>query len=248
MNIWHLCDGAKKITHITTDAWRVVEDQARSSTRCLVDSLEEHDILEHEIDSYKPEISPLYYGLHYLLFTPFRYPPLKHGSRFGKRTAHSLWYGSCELITALAENAYYRFVFLQGSEMGDATDRVSKTAFSVKVAAGQGIDLTVKPFVEHKELISSPMSWQQSQALGEHMRREGVQAFKYYSSRDVAEGINVALFTPHAFKSNQPARYKAMTQFSTRAVVEYIDAESQDKYAFKIDDFMINDAFPLPSD
>jgi len=45
-------------------------------------------------------------GLDYLLFPPFRYPPLKWGSRFGTEYQRGLFYGSQLLATALAEVAY----------------------------------------------------------------------------------------------------------------------------------------------
>src|SRR5688572_23792731 len=116
-NLWNLCNGAAFISNIATDAYRVVESQHLSATRKLVDSVEEHEALEVLIEHSKPKIpkGPEFKRLHYLLFTPFRYPPLKHGSRFGKISERSLWYGSLELETALAEVAFYRFYFLLGS-------------------------------------------------------------------------------------------------------------------------------------
>jgi hypothetical protein len=56
--------------------WRVVETQQDSSTRRLVDSAAEHELLEALLDESKPPVPDGCRGLHYLLFTPFRYPPL----------------------------------------------------------------------------------------------------------------------------------------------------------------------------
>lgn len=68
--------------------WRVVEDQYRASTRKLVDTLEEHDLLEALLDQDKPPYPVEAEGLHYLLKTPFRYhPPPPFGSRFRRPAA-----------------------------------------------------------------------------------------------------------------------------------------------------------------
>src|SRR5207245_1032206 len=91
-----------------------VEAQHQVSTRKLVDTLEEQALLEELIDRAKPPDSTRG-RLHYLLSTPFRYPPLRHGSRFATRQERSLWYGSETRRTAFAEVAYYRLVFLEGT-------------------------------------------------------------------------------------------------------------------------------------
>ncbi|MBR9805357.1 RES family NAD+ phosphorylase, partial [bacterium] len=93
---------------------RVVESQQRIATLHLVDSLEEQAVLEALIDQAKPPASIDHDKFHYLISSPFRYPPLRHGSRFGSRYEPSLFYGSLSIQCALAECAYYRFVFLEG--------------------------------------------------------------------------------------------------------------------------------------
>ena len=53
------------------------------STMALVDTLEEQALLEQLLDDSKPSVPLECRGLHYLLFTPFRYgAPYPHGSRF----------------------------------------------------------------------------------------------------------------------------------------------------------------------
>ena len=65
----------------TLQLWRAVEAQHVVSTRVLVDTLDEQAELERLLDAAKPAIEhpP---ALHWLLYTPFRYPPLPSGSRF----------------------------------------------------------------------------------------------------------------------------------------------------------------------
>lgn len=245
-DLWTQCLGHQQIKALRLEAWRVVEDQSRSSTRQLVDSLEEHEILEQEIENVKPHIAMNCEGFHYLLFTPFRYPPLKYGSRFGNQLQPSLWYGSHQLMTALAENAYYRFVFVYGTKAQDRTDRVSKTAFSVKIATEQGLDFTKAPFALFRDRISSPLSWQESQALGNRMRENEIEAFSYFSARYTEEAVNVGVFSCRAFKQKSPHKFKNLIMHSNHTTVEFYDNENQDTYVFRSEDFNIDNLFPFP--
>jgi len=84
-SIWTRCAGDSELKPLRLQPWRAVEAQHQLSTRKLVDSAEEQTLLEELIDGAKP---PETFGgkFHYLLSTPFRYPPLPHGSRFGTLT------------------------------------------------------------------------------------------------------------------------------------------------------------------
>ena len=95
-------------------AWRVVEDQSDIITRPLARTDDEQALLERLIDTAKPpapdpEVEPAFRGLRYLLATPFRYPPLRYGSRFGSRHERGIWYGARKPPTALAEKDFYLF-------------------------------------------------------------------------------------------------------------------------------------------
>ena len=82
---------------------RVVEAQFRNSTRKLCDSDEEQEVLEKLIDERaKAPVPAGFEALHYLLYTPFRHPPLRNGSRFGTRQERGILYGARELPTAFA--------------------------------------------------------------------------------------------------------------------------------------------------
>src|SRR5438046_816718 len=107
-DVWKECNGIKNIRVINETAWRIVELQEKTSTRKLVDSIEEQKALDELIDESKPTLSISQAMFHPLLYTPFKYPPLKHGSRFGKKTESSLWYGSLNVETTMAEKAFYQ--------------------------------------------------------------------------------------------------------------------------------------------
>lgn len=146
--------------------------------------------------------------LHYLLFTPFRYPPLPRGSRFGTRRERGIWYGSIDHRTAFAEVSYYRFVFLEGTAADLGTVQTALTAFTAAVRTPRGVDLVGPPFDAHRRAIASPTSYSSSQALGAAMRAAGVEAFRYPSARDLGRGTNVGVFVPAAFGSPKPKSFE----------------------------------------
>lgn len=196
MNIWQLCAGDKYREIIKAEPWRVVEAQHISSSRDLVDSREEHELLEELLEESKPSVSK---DNHYLIFSPFRYPPLKYGSRFGRTYEPSLWYGSLELRTAFAEVAYYRLKFFQDTEAKLEYIEIPMTAFKSNIHTDKGIDLTRNSFLQYQEQISNGNSYEHSQPLGTAMRQEGIDVFMFFSARTHHKGKNIAAFSPHVF-------------------------------------------------
>ena len=189
MNVWELCDGKQSVIPLSVEPWRVVEDQHILSSRDLVDSIEEHDLLEELIEESKPVIEK---GKNYLIFTPFRYPPLKYGSRFGSTFEPSLWYGSLELETAFTEVAYYRLKFFADSHADLGYVEISMTAFRAIIVSNKGIDLTNKPFNKYTQYISNKNTYEYSQLLGTHMREDNIEVFIYSSARTSAMTKNIA--------------------------------------------------------
>ncbi|WP_244918350.1 RES family NAD+ phosphorylase [Legionella gratiana] len=179
------------------EPWRIVEDQYSSSSRDLVESSEEHDLLEKLLDNSKPQVVN---NKHYLVFTPFRYPPLEYGSRFGNTYEPSLWYGSLSQQTAFAEVAFYRLKFFDDTLANLEYIEIRMTAFKAYIQTKNGIDLTQSPFQKHQDKISSKTNYEHSQLLGAEMREAKVDAFIFASARDKNAGENVAAFTPDVFK------------------------------------------------
>jgi hypothetical protein len=225
-----------------------VEAQHQVSTRKLVDSAEEQALLEELIDSAKPP--DITRGrLHYLLFTPFRYPPLPHGSRFGTRNERGIWYGSLELRTAFAEVSYYRLLFLEGSKAKLGTVTTPLTAFTARVRAARGVDLVVKPFDAHRRAIASPTSYSASQALGAAMRAAGVEAFRYPSARDSEGGIGFAVFVPSVFGTGKPKSFETWYCAASRERVEITQADyfKRESFAFPRAQFLVQGVLPAPA-
>jgi hypothetical protein len=247
-SIWTRCAGGSEIRALRVSPWRVVEAQHQVSTRKLVDSAEEQALLEEMVDSVKPP-DVTNGRMHYLLFTPFRYPPLPHGSRFGRRTERGIWYGSLDLRTAFAEVSYYRFLFLEGTHAKLGTVTTALTAFTADIRTSRGIDLVMTPFDAYRREIASPTSYQSSQALGAAMREAGVEAFRYPSARDAEGGINVAAFVPSVFGKSKP---KALETWHCSASREAVDVAQGDyfvrrRFEYRRDQFLVKGVLPAPA-
>ena len=246
-SIWTRCAGDSELRPLRLSPWRVVEAQHQLSTRKLVDSAEEQELLEELIDSVKP---PDRTGgrLHYLLFTPFRYPPLPHGSRFGSRRERGIWYGSLEQRAAFAEVAYYRLLFLEGTAADLGTIETALTAFTAIVRTARGIDLVAPPFAAHRRAIASPTSYASSQALGAAMRSAGVEAFKYPSARDTEGGVNVGVFVPAVFGHAKPRSFETWYCFASAECVEVTPGGyfKTERYSFPRAQFLVQGSLPSP--
>lgn len=206
--IWTRCGGRSSAGALACDPWRVVESQWIASTRPLVDTDAEHTVLERLLDDAKPPIPPEASPgrLHYLLFSPFRYPPLRRGSRFGRPFERGLWYGAESLHTSLAEVAYYRILFFEGTKAALAPHTMPMSAFQARVRARVAVDVSGPPFAAYVDRICSPTSYAVSQPLGSEMRADGIEAVRFPSARDPGRGANVALFTPGSFARTGPLR------------------------------------------
>jgi len=244
-SIWTQCAGDSRIAPLRATPWRVVEAQHLVSTRKLVDTLDEQAVLEQLIESSKPgDISIA--RRHVLIATPFRYPPLRHGSRFGGRHEPSLWYGSEDQRTMFAEAAYYRLVFLDGTRAALGTVSSWHTAFTATARTDRGVDLTRKPFDRHRAAISSPSSYGESQVLGAAMREAGVELFRYRSARDAGRGVNVAAFTPSVFGYAKPRDLESWHCIATTARVEFVRRDWSTELAFIYErrQFLVDERLP----
>lgn len=250
-SIWTECGAASSVRALSARAWRAVEAQHVSSTRKLVDSDAEQEVLEELVDRAKPPRpeGEEFAGLHYLLSTPFRYPPLRHGSRFASRHERSLFYGAESKRTLLAEVAYYRLLFLKGTRAELAPVEVELSVFAVPVRTRRGVDLTRGPFRAQEGRISDPADYAASQRLGAEMRAAGVEAFRYRSARDRERGTNVGVFTPRAFDSARPRALETWRSVATRERVEFAkkDFFRKEAHAYEREEFELGGRLPSPA-
>ena len=178
--------------------WRAVEAQHVASTTRLVDDLGEQALLEDILEQSKPALPEEARGLHYLLSTPFRYPPHARGSRFRSPADPGAFYGAREQRTACAELGYWRWRFLMESPELTDIGPVPQTVFQVNVAAAC-VDLRRKPFSRHARRWTDPVNYDATQALARAAREAGVGLILYQSVRDPENGECGALLTPRGF-------------------------------------------------
>ena len=247
-SIWTRCAGDSELRELRLSPWRVVESQHQVSTRKLVDSADEQALLEQLIDGAKP---PDHTGgrLHYLLFTPFRYPPLPFGSRFGRRHERGIWYGSLERRTAFAEVAYYRLLFIEGTHAELGTITTPLTAFRAALRTTRGVALDAPPFDAFRAVIASPSRYDDTQALGDAMRAADVDAFTYPSARDNEGGVNVAAFVPSVFGRAKPTSLESWYCSASRERVDITrgDYFRRETFSFAREQFLVDGILPAPA-
>ena len=221
LSIWTRCAERFEPQRLAGPAWRAVESQHVTSTRKLVDSDDEQQVLEALIDTAKPPwpLGRRFIGLHYLLATPFRHPPLRYGSRFGTRRERGIFYCAEDQATVFAEKAYYVLLFLEGTEADIEPLSRPLTVFQVRISTKKGADLMQAPFDVDRARISSPSSYRDSQPLGASMREAGVAAFRFSSARDPEGGANIGLFEP-VFSTKKPTHAEQWVCTASRARVE----------------------------
>ncbi|HEY6827079.1 MAG TPA: RES family NAD+ phosphorylase [Gemmatimonadaceae bacterium] len=249
-SIWTRCAGASRLRPLDLSPWRVVEAQHQVSTRKLVDSAAEQELLEELIDRAKPpyatQAPP---RLHYLLATPFRYPPLRHGSRFGRRHERGIWYGSETRRAAFAEVAYYRLLFLEGTSAPLDLVETQLTAFTVRARSPRGIDLNLPPFEGYKRAIASPAKYDATQPLGSAMRDAAIELFRFPSAREPG-GINIGVFDPSVFGNSKPRGFETWHCTATRSQVELAKRDfsswTREMFSFQRQAFLVNGALPAP--
>lgn len=193
-----------KTTRLSLDIWRAVEAQHRVSTMVLVDTLDEQTLLEQLLEESKPALQEYHRSLHWLLFTPFRYPPLPSGSRFRGPTDPGVFYGADTRRTACAELGYWRWRLLMDSPKLDHIEPLPQTLFQTPVR-GKAIDLREAPFSDQAERWRDSNDYSACQALARHARDEQVEIIRYQSVRDPEGGACAALLTHRAFAAKMPS-------------------------------------------
>lgn len=252
--IWETCQGAAQIRPIAATLYRLVESQEQVATLSFVDTLEEQALLETLLETVKPNY-PLSLaenavnGLHYLLKTPFRYPPLKWGSRFGRSHENSLFYGGLSLDVTLAEAAYYRFVFWHSMDVAPIKNKMRSehSVFSVDYATEKGIQLHAPPFDAFHSLLTHPQDYLATQQLGTCMRAAHVDVFEYTSARDANNGQCVALFNANPFQQTKPKdSHQWLCELSANEVL-FKQVGQARIYRFELASFLHDEKFPMPA-
>src|SRR6185295_19649639 len=158
--------------------WRAVEAQHVVSTMALVDTIEEQHALERLLDDTKPPVPVEAAHLHWLLFTPFRYPPPPGGSRFRGSNDAGVFYGADEIRTACAELGYWRWRHLLDVPALTAMPAKPQTVFRARLATAT-VDLRQPPFVRDRDVWTQRDDYAGCQRFGLAAREAGVGAVRY---------------------------------------------------------------------
>lgn len=247
-DIWLAAKGLAAIQHIKGQGWRLVECQETVGTTEIVSTLEHQAVLEQMLEEEsKPHYRPGTGHLHYLLSTPFRYPPLEYGSRFGGNFEPSLFYGGTSVDVTLAESAFYRFFFFHDMEVPppDGMLKTQHTLFKFTYQTDLGVKLHHPPFDVYREALTHPADYGATQKIGALMRADGVEAFEYLSSRDVNGGVNVALFNEKPLTCKKPPDVQScLCQVNPKEVFFSIKRKITN---FPIEQFLIDGVLPRPA-
>lgn len=178
------------------DLWRGVEAQHRVATMRLADNLDEQLLLERLLESSKPPLPPEAAGMHYLLFTPFRYVS-EWSSRFRRPHETGAWYGADESATVAAEVAHWRWKFFMDSDGLRGEQLVTEHTFFQARFGGRELDLTLPPWGEQRDTWRQPDNYAACQELASQVRQlqPPVQAIRYESARR-AGGMCQVVFAP----------------------------------------------------
>ena len=185
------------------DVWRMVEAQHTASTMKIVDNDDEQDLLETLLEGSKPSQPATALVLDYLLATPFRYHPLRGGSRFRAITDPGVFYGAESVRTASAELGFWRWKFLKDAVGLERLEPVAHTAFSAAVSTLL-VDLRQPPFSADAAAWLHPSNYAATQALAQLAREANVGGIQYQSVRDPNPAWCLALLTPQAFAKPKP--------------------------------------------
>lgn len=189
----------------------------------LVDSLEEQTVLEQIIEDTKPRVPPECKNLHYLLFTPFRYPPQPNGSRFRHAaTPEGVFYAASCPDTAVAEAAFYRLLFFAESPgLPFPKNPNEYTLFSVAISSPAVIDLTLPPYAANAAIWMHPNRYQPCQDFADAAREVGTEVICYASVRDPEHRLCYAVMKCCAFVSHPDNKQTWQLLISEAGVYAY---------------------------
>lgn len=247
-NIWQSVDGSAHIHPFSMKLFRVVESQEQVATTLVTDSQEEQLLLEELLEESKPKQQNELAKRHYLIKTPFRYPPLRHGSRFGTIWEPALFYGSQTVECALAEVAYYRFVFLYDMEDSTLVTQHNiqsyHSSFYINAQSEKAVRLEQEPFEKFSAQLLSVQNYQATQLLGKAMRDAGVEMFSFASAR-MEDGLNGAIYNHQAIKSTKPNQLESWQCLTQEERVVFHNPVSATSFEFNKVEYLYNKDFPV---
>lgn len=185
--------------------WRVIEGQYRSSTMRIVDTFEEHDVLEAMLEAAKPAVPPECQHLDYQFWSPFRYGCYPRDSRFRRKgKTPGVWYGSEAPLTAICEMIWGMLRFFRASTGTPLPRRaVEYTAVQARIETALMLDLTAADWAGQGDWMATD-DYSDCLSLEGALRAAGGEAIRYASVRQPDHAANVAVLTCRAFAKPRP--------------------------------------------
>jgi hypothetical protein len=207
---WTIAELQSELRPYECHVWRVVEGQHLVSTRKIVDTNAEQNVLEDLIEATKPAVPDECRGLDYLLSTPFRYRPAYRGSRFRHPgLSPGVFYAAEDPSTAVAEMAFYRLLFYAESPTTPWPVNPSEySGFSSSVRTSQSLDLTRAPLNADRVFWRDPIEYDPCRKLADAAREVSAKLLRYESARDPQNGACVAVLTCPVFVETHPLDYQ----------------------------------------
>ncbi len=222
--------------------WRIIEGQYRSSTIRIVDTFEEHDVLEAMLEASKPPVPEDCQHLDYQFWSPFRYGCYPRDSRFRRRgRTPGVWYGSEAPLTALCEMIWGALGFFRASEGTPLPRRaIEYTAVQADIQTPFALDLTAPDWAGQGDWMA-PQDYSDCLRLADALRAAGGEAIRYASVRAPDHAANVAVLTCRAFVKPRPIRQQTWHVLYTEPLVRASCETKKTRFTFEVgvDKFLI---------
>lgn len=216
--------------------WRIIEGQYRSSTLRIVDTFEEHDLLEAMLEASKPPVPEECQHLDYQFWSPFRYGCYPRESRFRRRgRTPGVWYGSDAPLTAMCEMIWGMLRFFRASEGTPLPRRaIEYTAVQADIQTPFALDLTTPDWAGAGRW-TDPEDYSDCLKLADDLRAAGGEAIRYASVRAPDGAANVAVLTCRAFATPRPIKLQTWHVIYADHLVRASCETDQTRYSFGVD-------------
>lgn len=227
------------VKHTKGECWRLVEAQHRVSTLKIVDTLQEQERLEYLLEDVKPPIPDELLNFDPLLYTPFRYGPYKDGTRFRRPSQkEGAFYASMMITTALAEMAFYRFLFFKESpDTPVPVNACDYTAFCVPYETSKLLDLTSEPLNKNVSEWCDKQNYEPCQHLADQAREADIEILKSFSVRCPKKGKNITIISWKAFKTKKPTQPRTWKMSIKKTEIIVSSDFPKQRITFDISDF-----------
>lgn len=216
--------------------WRIIEGQFRSSTLRIVDTFEEHDVLEALLEDSKPPVPQECQHLDYQFWSPFRYGCYPSNSRFRRQgRTPGVWYGSEAPLTAMCEMIWGMLRFFRASKGTPLPRRaVEYTAVQARIETPFLLDLTAPDWAAQGDWMA-PEEYSDCLTLADAFRAAGGEAIRYASVRHPDHAANVAVLTCRAFAAPQPVGLQTWHVLYSDALVRATNESINGRYSLAVD-------------